>query len=81
MMGSIGKILKEHFGNRIVLESEKRLTAYRVTMSDGSSYETSMAAGITLEEARAYFIGQPQEQPDEKTILTAAAVEAIETTA
>jgi len=54
------------------------LSAYRVTLSDGSSYETNMAAGITLEEARAYFIGQRFEQPDETTILTAIAVEQID---
>lgn len=51
------------------------LTAYRVTLSDGTSYVTNMAAGVTLEEARAYFIGQPFEQADEKTTLTAVAVD------
>jgi hypothetical protein len=33
------------------------LTAYRVHRDDGTSYVTSMAAGVTLEQARAYFIG------------------------
>ena len=51
------------------------LTAYTVTMSDGSFYTTEMAAGITLEEARAYFLGQWCEQADEKTMLQAVAVE------
>ena len=51
------------------------LTAYTVTMSDGSFYTTNMAAGITLEEARAYFFGQWFEQADEKTMLQAIAVE------
>ena len=36
------------------------LTAYRVHLSDGSSYVTSMAAGVTLEQARAYFLGSTQ---------------------
>ena len=53
------------------------LTAYHVTMSDGSSYNTSMAAGITLAEARAYFIGQWFEQADEKTMLQAVAVDPV----
>ena len=51
------------------------LTAYTVTMSDGSFYTTNMAAGITLEEARAYFLGQWFEQADEETMLQAVAVE------
>jgi L-fucose isomerase-like protein len=53
------------------------LTAYRVTLSDGSSYATNMAAGVTLEEARAYYIGNWFEQPDERTMLQAVAVEQI----
>lgn len=53
------------------------LTAYRVTMSDGSSYTTHMAAGVTLEDAREYFVGKQFEQADEKTILTAVKVEPI----
>lgn len=32
------------------------LTSYRVHLNDGTSYVTSMAAGITLEKARAYFV-------------------------
>lgn len=35
-------------------------TAYRVHLSDGSSYVTNMAAGVTLAEARAYFLGSTQ---------------------
>ena len=54
------------------------LTAYRVHLSDGSSYVTEMAAGVTLEDARAYFVGQRFEQSDEKTILEAVAVEPVE---
>lgn len=37
------------------------LTSYRVTAKDGTSHVTSMAAGITLEEARSYFVGQTVE--------------------
>ena len=33
------------------------LTAYRITYADGSTSVTSMAAGITLEDAQNYFIG------------------------
>jgi hypothetical protein len=36
------------------------LPAYKVTLDDNSSYITSMAAGITLDKAREYFIGQVQ---------------------
>lgn len=39
----------------------KPLPAYRVTKPDGTSYVTSMAAGITLEEARRYFTGRTVE--------------------
>ena len=53
------------------------MTAYRVTYDDGSSHMTSMAHGITLDEARAYFIGQRLEQADERTMLTAVAVEQV----
>lgn len=53
------------------------MSAYRVTYDDGSSHMTSMAHGITLDEARAYFIGQRFEQADERTILTAVAVEQV----
>ena len=50
------------------------LPAYKITLSNGSSYITSMAAGITLDDARAYFLGQWFTQPDE-TRLQAVAVE------
>ena len=51
------------------------LTAYTVTLSDGSFYTTNMAAGVTLEQARAYFLGNWFEQSDEKTMLQAVAVD------
>ena len=43
------------------------LTAYRIFRDDGTSYVTSMAAGVTLEDARAYFMGQVQCSADEQT--------------
>ena len=52
------------------------LTAYRVTLSDGSSYVTSMAAGVTLEQARAHFVGQPFEQANGSS-LTAIDVQPV----
>lgn len=36
------------------------LPAYHVTLSDGTSYVTSMANGVTLADAKAYFMGQVQ---------------------
>jgi len=53
------------------------LTACRVSLSDGTSYVTSMAAGVTLADARAYFVGKWFEQADEKTMLQAVAVEQV----
>jgi hypothetical protein len=43
------------------------LPAFRVRRSDGSSYVTSMAHGVTLGEARAYFVGQEQYIDAEET--------------
>lgn len=56
------------------LQSDE-LPAFRVHLSDGSSYVTSMAQGVTLEQAQAYFVGQWFEQADERTMLQAVAVE------
>lgn len=52
-----------------------RLPAFRVTYGDGESYVTSMAAGVTLAEARAYFVGTRHTMSDEKTTKTVATVE------
>ena len=38
--------------------SYPKLTAYRVTYRDGSTTSTNMAAGVTLADARNYYIGQ-----------------------
>ena len=34
------------------------LTAYEITYKDGQTTRTNMAAGVTLEQAKAYFIGK-----------------------
>ncbi len=44
------------------------LPAYRVYYEDGSSYVTSMANGITLQDARKYFVGLWITQPDESSM-------------
>ena len=51
------------------------LPAFRVTYEDGSSYVTSMAKGVTLAEARAYFEGTVHEMSDEKTHKAVKSVE------
>lgn len=53
------------------------LSAFRVAYDDGSTQDTNMAAGITLEEARAYFVGQRFEAT-ETTFRTAVSVELLE---
>ncbi len=50
------------------------LPAYRVYLSDGSTYVTSMAQGVTIGQARAYFVGQWFTQSDEVTKLQAVKV-------
>lgn len=52
------------------------LTAYRVFLNNGTDYVTSMAAGVTLQQARDYFMGQPLEQSDGST-ATVINVEAV----
>ncbi len=44
------------------------LPSYRVYYEDGSSYVTSMAQGITLEDARKYFTGLWITQSDESSM-------------
>jgi hypothetical protein len=34
-----------------------KLPAYRITFDDGDTIETSMAADVTLEDAKAYYLG------------------------
>jgi hypothetical protein len=42
------------------------LTAYRIHHDDGTSYVASMAAGVTLKQARAYFIGVTESDDTEE---------------
>lgn len=53
------------------------LPAFRVIYEDGESYITSMAHGVTLADARAYFVGQTFTQADEQTKKTVATVEQV----
>ena len=48
----------EHISGLTLTEEFPPLTAYRITYQDGSTSETSMAAGVTLDQAREYFIGK-----------------------
>lgn len=34
------------------------MPAFRISLVDGTSYVTSMAVGVTLAMAKAYFLGQ-----------------------
>ena len=56
-------------------EPQSELPAYRVTYEDGSSYITSMSPGITLEKARAYFVGVLHVMDDEVTMKRVASVD------
>jgi hypothetical protein len=45
------------------------LTAYRIHLSNGTSYATNMAHNVTLEDAKDYFHNASIEQADERTFL------------
>jgi hypothetical protein len=45
----------------------KEMPAFRVHLDDGTSYVTSMAHGVTLADARAYFVGSVQTEENEET--------------
>ena len=53
----------------------KTLPAFKISLSDGSSYIASMAAGTSLKAARAYFLGHWFTQSNEMTQLQAVQVE------
>jgi L-fucose isomerase-like protein len=53
------------------------LTTFRVFRDDGSSYVTSMAAGVTLEQSQDYFFGQKQWNWTETKCRTVVAVEEV----
>jgi len=52
------------------------LTAYRVFYDDGSTSETNMAAGVTIDDAARHFVGHRFELT-ETTFRTAVRVERI----
>lgn len=53
------------------------MPAFKVTYHNGKSYVTSMAKGVTLADAKRYFLGNWMEQPDEKTMLQVVKVEQV----
>lgn len=55
------------------------LTAYKITTEKGVSWSTSMAAGVTLEDAEKYFIGHRFDMgiDDTEDMQTAVKVEKI----
>lgn len=55
------------------------LPSFRVYLSNGTSYVTSMAKNVTLEDAKRYFIGRIIEDHDEKHQLTFVNVEQVTT--
>lgn len=48
------------------------LTAYRIHLDNGTSYITSMAAGVSLSDARRHFLGQHIAQADDSAPLCIA---------
>lgn len=46
-----------------------KLTAYRVTYSNGQVIPTSMAAGVTLKMAEDYFLGHQFELTEGVTVI------------
>jgi len=53
------------------------LTSFRITYQDGTSYVTSCAAGITLDEAKKYFMQAPRIMADEVTQKVVVNVEKL----
>jgi hypothetical protein len=47
--------------------TRSEMPAFRVHLDDGTSYVTSMAHGVTLADARAYFVGSVQTEENEET--------------
>ena len=43
------------------------MPAFRVHLNDGTSYVTSMARGVTLVDARDYFVGSVQTEENFET--------------
>lgn len=59
-------------------EIEAELPAFKVTSDNGSSYTTSMAAHVTIQDARDYFLGQTFTDEDAAGHETRRKVVAIE---
>lgn len=59
--------------------TRKQLPAFRVFYTNGESYVTSMAAGVTLSDAQAYFVGQVHTSYDETETRTVKEVAQIRT--
>lgn len=55
----------------------EQMPAFRVHLSDGTSYVTSMARGVTLRAAREYFIGAEFEIEEGKPNVRAVKVEQV----
>ncbi|CAB4171818.1 hypothetical protein UFOVP930_22 [uncultured Caudovirales phage] len=47
--------------------TRSEMPAFRVHLDDGTSYVTSMAHGVTLDDARAYFVGSVQTEENFET--------------
>lgn len=57
--------------------TRSEMPAFRVTYADGDHYITSMAHGVTLADARAYFIGQIFTRSDETKTAPVVSVEQV----
>ena len=47
--------------------TRSEMPAFRVHLNDGTSYVTSMAHGVTLDNARAYLVGTVQTEENFET--------------
>jgi len=72
----IGEIMEE---SKKYAPKYPPLTAYKITYSNGSTSKTNMAAGVTLEDAQKYFIGNQFDLGafDVENMQTAVSVEKI----
>ena len=53
--------------------------SFRIKFDDGDEVVTSMASGVTLEQAQQYYIGQSFVKSDEKTMHKGVSVEQLNT--
>lgn len=54
------------------------LPAFRITCADGYNYVTSMAVGVTLADAKSYFLGQRSVREDSRGVETSCKVIQVE---